>query len=325
MNKPLISIIVPVYNVEKHIKKCVNSLLSQTYPNIEIIIINDGSTDQTAQILEEYSNETKIRIFHQENKGVSFGRNFGLKQAQGDFICFVDGDDFVAPEYCEKLHQNLVENDADISVCQLVRVFNGKNEPQKIKYKSKVFSRNEALSLIFEDNELRSYPCGKLFKKEIIKDFIFPLHKKAFEDYVTIFRIIEKSDKIVIFNDLLYYYLLNEGSLSFNKSSQMFYDLSTAAIEMYEYAKRMKSELPNWKNIVKKTAKHLHMSIKNISIHKKTENDSLILEQIRKEFSVFYEAEKSYIPFSIKWKLFLFLKHPKLYNLYIDWKKRKKK
>lgn len=321
MNKSLISIIVPVYNVEKHIKRCIDSLLCQTYENIEIIIINDGSTDQTAQILSEYSNETKIRIFHQENKGVSFGRNLGLEQAKGDYICFVDGDDYVSAHYCQRLYEKLIENDADISICQFTKIVNGKHKPQKIDFESRIYSKMEALSLIFEDGELQSFPWGKLFKKETIKNATFPTDKKAFEDYVTIFRIIEKCEKVVIFDDLLYYYIVNEGSLSNNTSCRMYYDFFTALIEMYDFAKTMNDELTNWKKIVEKTARQCHTCIKKISIHKKTKEDFLILEQVSKDTEKFYQLEKKRIPFSIKWKIWTFLKVPMLYNLYISFKK----
>lgn len=321
MNSPLISIIVPVYNVEKHIKRCVDSLLSQTYQNIEILIINDGSTDNTSQVLSTFSNKEKIRIFHHENKGVSFSRNFGIKHSKGGYICFVDGDDYVSPQYCETLYKNLIENDADISICQFTKIVDNKSQTKKSSSETKIYSQIEALSLIFEDKELQSHPWGKLFKKEIISRFSFPTDRKAYEDYVTIFRIIEQSNKIVVCNEALYYYVFYSNSLSNNVSCQMYYDFFTALIEMYDFAKTKEKELPRWKYIVEKTARQTLSCAKNISIYKKTKSEFAMLSKLRKEIKRFYFSERKHIPFSMKWKFFLFLKTPHLYNWYISYKK----
>ncbi|GIJ96907.1 hypothetical protein CAPN001_14760 [Capnocytophaga stomatis] len=321
MSSPLISIIVPIYNVGKHIKRCIDSLLCQTYENIEILIINDGSTDNTSQILSDYANEKKIYIFHQENKGVSFSRNFGIKQSKGDYICFVDGDDYVSPHYCEKLYENIAKHSADISICRFQKVFNNEIAPIKTDGQTKIYSQIEALSLIFEDKELQSHPWGKLFKKEIICDVSFPTDRKAYEDYVTIFRIISKSSRVVVFNEALYYYIFYPNSLSNNVSTQMYYEFFTALMEMYDYAKTRKNELPRWKYFIKKTARQTLSCAKNISIHKKTASDHSMIRNLQKEIKRFYLSEKEYIPFSIKWKFFLFLNVPSLYNLYISYKK----
>lgn len=323
MNNSLISIIVLAYNVEKYIKKCIDSLLSQSYQNIEIIIVNDGSTDNTPEVLSEYTNQEKIRIFHQENKGISFSRNLGLMQAHGDYITFVDSDDYVSAQYCEKLYHHLIKNNADMSVCQFINIVKGECKPQNTNLKTRVLSKIEALSLIFEDKELQSYVCGKLFKKQIIKDISFPLDRRAYEDYVTLFRIIENIDKMVICEDLLYYYICNEQSVSRNKNCRKYYDFFTAVMQMYKSAKIIEKHIPNWNKIAEKTARQAHNSIKNISIYKKTNEDFLLLEQMRIDTEIFYEAEKEILSSLIKIKLCLFLKKSLSYKGYIWWKKIK--
>ncbi|MFC2268522.1 MAG: glycosyltransferase family 2 protein, partial [Capnocytophaga gingivalis] len=117
MNNPLISIIVPVYNGETYLARCLDSLLDQTYAPIEILVVNDGSQDRTAEILSQYEQYPQIKVFYQENKGLSGARNLGLKHFEGDFVCFVDSDDYVTPTYCEELYKALIDNNADISVC----------------------------------------------------------------------------------------------------------------------------------------------------------------------------------------------------------------
>ena len=116
---PLISLIVPVFNVEKYLKRCLDSLISQSYKNIEIILIDDGSTDESGKICDRYAKEHSniIKVLHQENQGLSMARNAGLDIAIGEYIGFVDSDDYVEPKMFERLYNNLLESNADISVC----------------------------------------------------------------------------------------------------------------------------------------------------------------------------------------------------------------
>ena len=116
----LISIIVPVYKAEKYLSECIDSIISQTYENFELILIDDGSPDNSGKICDEYAEKDKrIKVIHKENAGVSSARNIGLDNASGEYIAFIDSDDFVDKQYLEKLHCNLKHNDADISLCRL--------------------------------------------------------------------------------------------------------------------------------------------------------------------------------------------------------------
>ncbi len=118
MNKPLISIIVPVFNSEKYISRCINSILEQTYGNFELIIINDGSKDKSLKICEEYQKkDRRIKVFNQENKGQAFARNVGLDNAKGEYISFIDSDDYVHSRFLEYLYNALISSDSDISMC----------------------------------------------------------------------------------------------------------------------------------------------------------------------------------------------------------------
>lgn len=115
---PLISLLVPIYNVASYVDRCVGSLVNQTYSNLEILLVDDGSTDGSGALCDEWvKKDSRIHVVHKENGGLSDARNAGIKRAAGAYLAFIDGDDYIAPEYCEKLYQALAAHDADISLC----------------------------------------------------------------------------------------------------------------------------------------------------------------------------------------------------------------
>lgn len=170
--KDLISIIVPVYNAEAYIKRCIESILNQTYKNIEIILINDGSIDKSGDICETYANvDNRIIVRHTENKGVSSARNLGISIANGKYIAFVDADDFVSPIMYENLHKALILYNANIAACR-IKKYNGlifkKNKNDEIKVLNSLESMKFLLNL---DNGYACGPCNKLYKKDIVNKF----------------------------------------------------------------------------------------------------------------------------------------------------------
>ena len=307
MNNPLISIIVPVYNGEAYLARCLDSLLAQTYSPIEILVVNDGSQDRTAEILSQYEQYPQIKVFYQENKGLSGARNLGLKHFEGDFVCFVDSDDYVTPTYCEKLYKALIDT-------------KGKEIPQVNDKKVQLFSHIEALALLLEDGQLKSYAWGKLFKKELLENFSFPLGR-IFEDYASMFFLFDKATKVVTINNCLYNYIQYSNSLSNKKGGEKFFHFFLGVMEMYDFAYQYKEKLPNWNRIVEKTAKQSLFAIKRFYLFSKEVEKSI--EQVMKErLTSFYSNEYKKIPFKYRWKIFSFLKLPFLYNTYIQFKKR---
>lgn len=116
--KDLVSVVIPIYNVEKYLRKCIETVIDQTYTNIEIILVNDGSTDNSLQICNQFKEKDKrIKVINKKNGGLSDARNVGIKNAQGKYICFIDSDDFISEKYIEELHNLIVENKAQIAVC----------------------------------------------------------------------------------------------------------------------------------------------------------------------------------------------------------------
>ena len=204
-----ISIIVPCYNVENYIDKCIESLKNQTYKNIEVIMINDGSKDNTLKVIKSsVGNDKRFKIIDQENCGIGHTRNKGISLATGDYIAFVDSDDYVELNMYEDMIDNLEKNNSDIVVCNYYK-FNSKNR-QKIKSGEEV----EFNLSIFESpkiiNNVGYCPWNKVYKIELFNDIKYPVDKK-FEDLSAVVKVFSKANKISKINSYLYNYRINEN------------------------------------------------------------------------------------------------------------------
>lgn len=207
-----VSIIIPVYNVEKYLKDCLNSVINQTYKNLEIICVNDGSKDNSLSILEEYAQkDNRIKIINQENQGLSAARNTGLNNITGDYATFLDSDDWISLDYIEKLHSAITRNDCDIAVATIIR----KREHSQ---KYRVHYTEEKIYTSFEEKikacniPTCCYVWNKLYKKELIKNNYFTVGR-YFEDVLWIPEIIKKSNKLVTVPDIAHYYRVNSTSI----------------------------------------------------------------------------------------------------------------
>lgn len=213
---PLISVIVPVYNTEAYLIRCLDSIIAQTYCNLEIIIINDGSIDRCPVIAEEYAKkDRRICLVHQENAGVSEARNAGMRLSHGSYLSFIDSDDFIEPDYYETLYRILCSNNADISICNK-RIINStvvRPFPYDMPEGVTLFSGNEALLELVNDKWLRNYLWDKLFKKELFGGIEFP-KDRTFEDMAIMHKIFYRAKTIVITHEIKYNYTLRKDALS---------------------------------------------------------------------------------------------------------------
>lgn len=215
---PLISIIIPAYNIENYIAKCLDSLINQTYKNLEIIVVNDGSSDNTGKIIDAYSSKYEnIKAIHKKNAGVSAARNSGIEIANGDYIGFVDGDDTVDEEMFEVLINNAIKYDADISHCGYKMVF-----PSRIDY-----YYNTGI-LVEQDSELglkdllvgsRVEPglWNKIYKKELFKDIKIDESIKINEDLLVNYYLFKEAKKSIFYDKCFYNYTLRKGSAATSK------------------------------------------------------------------------------------------------------------
>ena len=169
MNKK-ISVIVAVYNTEKYVEKCLSSLLNQTYQNLEIIVVEDGSTDNSKEVLKKYSHNDKIKlIYNKKNSGLSYSRNVGLENAIGDYIGYIDSDDYVDLDFYEKLMDSIVQYNSEVAICDVKVVYEDKN----VELVSKCCNFNDFNVVNVINNGLAASACNKLFKKELISKYPF--------------------------------------------------------------------------------------------------------------------------------------------------------
>ena len=225
MNCELISIIVPVYNVEVYLEKCLNSIINQTYGNIEIILINDGSTDNSGKICDKYAKiDERVVVIHKENGGVSSARNAGLKVAKGNFVGFVDPDDWIAEDMYEKLYLEIKKFNANISVCKFKRVMDRKNF---IKRKNcfDAITLNSIDSMYFMLTSIEGYGCAvwnKLYRVDFLKrNSIFTTNSMISEDVSFELQEVYFANKIVSLPVITYNYYrrgISANSLSSNLS-----------------------------------------------------------------------------------------------------------
>ena len=221
VNTELISIVVPVYNVEKYISRCIESIIKQTYTNIEIIIIDDGSPDNSGVICDDFAKkDDRIRVIHQNNMGLSGARNTGIRLAMGSYIAFVDSDDWINTEMIEVLYNLIKEYDAQIAACGVEMI----GDEGHVAFFSdnldeiRVYSKDEAMNELLDDKRIRNVTYNKLYKTELFEDIEFPVGR-IFEDIFTTYKLIDKSNIVVYTGKPLYYYYRSNGSIlrsSFN-------------------------------------------------------------------------------------------------------------
>ena len=313
-NDPLISIIIPCFNAEKTLEKCLESVVQQSYANLEIIIIDDGSTDETSLIYNKFqSNDERILVLKQQNSGVSKARNTGVKAATGDYICFVDSDDWAELNYCSELYSLLVGENADISIVEAsYEDENGNVLCSKPISDEKIFDGNRALVLLLEDREIQSHPWGKLFKADLLRNVHFPENLKCFEDYSTLFKIFNKAVKVVKSNEKLYHYIQREDSLSHNLSPETAYQFFLAIMEVFEFW-RNSAKVGDRNKIVKNIVRKLLMVLKRITRNTKVDEMKSEKDEIRRAFNSFLKYSATDIGLEYYFYLRLYYYFPTLY------------
>lgn len=212
-----ISVIVPVYNVERYLEKCLKHIIHQTYQNLDIILIDDGSTDSSARICDEYAlRDSRIRVFHKDNQGVSSARNFGLDKAQGEYITFIDADDYPDLDQFEILINGCEKYDAQIAMCNLRYVYENKTGIiEKNLVEEKVMSPQEAYSEMMKtDSMTRMGIWNKIYKKETIRSERFNTSARLGEDVDFLCRITFNASKVIYIPVSKYNYLQRANSVS---------------------------------------------------------------------------------------------------------------
>lgn len=237
----MISIIIPIYNSEKYLNRCIDSILNQTYSNLEIILIDDGSTDNSLKICEEYLNiDNRIKIKHKKNEGTASARNMGLNMAKGEWIAFVDSDDYIEKDMYEKLYKNAIKNNAEISTCTLKYKTIEGNIIFPFKDELKMETINNSVDLMRQMycsdymNSLCVCMCTKIYKRYIFKNIKFI--DGIYEDDEISARILINNYKTAIINKPLYIYTQNLNSITnseFSLKNLNFLNILIKRIELF--------------------------------------------------------------------------------------------
>ena len=236
MNKPLISVVVPVYNVEEWLPECIESILVQDEERFELVAVNDGSTDSSREVIARYADADKrIRIIDQKNEGLAGARNTGVRAARGRYLAFVDSDDFVSPNYLSAMLGNLNAHDADISVCGRAVYANGKSAHHvRPGFANMELDPKEAARALNSYKSFDMSMCGKLFDRKLFKGISFPEGKNS-EDQFVCYKLLLKSRCVYYEDAPLYYYRHRTGSISRGSKVNTF--PIEAAHEQLEYFK----------------------------------------------------------------------------------------
>ena len=218
---PLVSIIVPVYNVEHYVGFCISSLTKQTYTNIEIILVDDGSTDGSTQLCQEAAKlDHRIKFERKKNGGLSSARNYGLTYASGDYVVFVDGDDIVSPVFIQTLVEASLESDAPVSIVQAGNVMNPE-AGLRIRFEATatriVMTGLDALESMLENREISTSACGKMASLDVWRKHSFP-EGRVYEDLAVVFGVLGDADKVVLSDIPLYGQVIRPGSITRQRS-----------------------------------------------------------------------------------------------------------
>lgn len=318
-NYPLISLIIPCYNAKQTLGKCLDSVIQQSYTNLEIIIIDDGSTDGTSKIYDGFqSKDERIKIFKQDNSGVSKARNNGVKLATGEYICFVDSDDWVESDYCSELYYSLVNENADIAIVEAsYEDENGNIVFNKPISEEKVIDGKRALALLLEDNVIQSHPWGKLYKISFFKNVNFPENLKCFEDYSTLFKIFDKAIKVVKSNKKLYHYIQHDDSLSHNLSPENAYYFYLSIMDVLQFWQDI-TPFKNHGEITKNIVRKLLMVLKRILRNTTKEEMQSEKEKIRQSFKSILQYSVKDIGIEYYFYVRLYYYYPNLYTKLIS-------
>ncbi len=286
----MISVIVPVYNVEKYLERCVKSIVAQTYKDLEILLIDDGSTDKSGKMCDDFQQtDSRIKVFHKQNGGLSDARNYGIEHSAGEFISFVDSDDYIDEKMLETLHRLITENDADLAVCSAMDVFEGKEVTQVKEIKEFNLNKVESYKYMLRGDGIPS-ACNKLYKRQTVGNVRFPVGK-LYEDGFFTPQILKKVEKTAVTSKPMYYYFRRADSITtkpfrkgdldvieaYDKCVKQVKELCPEALPYAEFRYRNAyfnvldkmlmrddcKEIPEYKQVVKYLKKHTVQIVKD--------------------------------------------------------------
>lgn len=324
----LVSIIVPIYKVEDFLHRCVDSILNQTYKNLEIILVNDGSPDRCGSICEEYARlDNRVKVIHKENGGLSDARNAGIEIAKGQYLSFIDSDDWIHEEYIEILFELLRKSNSEISICNFFMTSTENFQVDNLKIETYRYSNIEALEQMY-GNEFYVQMVtawGKLYKRELFEGISFPIGR-IHEDEFTTYKLLYKANKIVLTTAKLLYYWQREDSIMGDRCNiKNKLDQIDALKERVEFFTQLGLE-----DLCNRTIRRLFFSYRNVFKEKGMFSDKVIKERFYRQFINFRkqlrESKQSPV-FKIFYELYYLAPKSldKLYGIYKNnsWKNKR--
>ncbi|MDU5335237.1 glycosyltransferase family 2 protein [Enterococcus sp.] len=226
-----ISIIVPVYNVEKYLRKCVESILNQTFKDFELILVDDGSPDNSGAICDQYAKrDARVRVIHKENGGLSSARNAGIEIAKGKYLGFVDSDDYIAEDMYEVLFNQIIAYNANISTIEMIDVYENRVTKVSNKKKVQLINQKDAIKAVLDSTDIFAYAVNKLYQKELFDKVRYP-EGKIVEDAFIIMDLLLQCDRVVSNTEQKYFYYRRNDSITGLAFSEKNFDV----IEAWEY------------------------------------------------------------------------------------------
>ena len=310
----MISVIINVYNGEKFINKCLDSIINQTYKNLEILIINDGSTDGTLNIIKKYKDKRIRVINNKKNIGLSLSRNVGIDNAKGEYLYFVDADDFIEIDTIEYLYNLIKKYNVDISTCKCLDIYDYDYKLNQTEEKIQLLAASDYLKkvLISQNREVSIW--NKLIKKELFNNIKF--ENRIINDIAFTHKIILKSKNIIYSNQIKYFYFNNSEGISHMKENDLdrAIDRYNSCIERYEYIKNIYPDLiENDISLIQNIARLYRNNNVNV---KKYLDDKSAVKLYKKLFS-FKKLFKCDMNIKSKIKLCIFRFSPKLHNIIV--------
>ena len=294
MFEPKITIIVPVYKVEPYIRKCVESIIDQTYQRIEVILVDDGSPDNCGAICDEYARtDSRIIVIHTENEGVYCARNKALDVATGDYLMFVDSDDWVEPDFCETALRLAQENNVQMVAFMFNNVFEDRDHsitekrPAVFRKPGYMEASEAVRHLILRDSSLANYLCNKLFKRSLFEGFRFP-KGRVLQDQAATYLMMLRAGRIYVSNAVLYNYLQHSGSIT--ATTRYSFKMFASLFAIWQ------ERLPILRQYCPENVRHQMMQLADLSVKGlifiRPDSES---EQLRNDMKGFLQTNKAYL------------------------------
>lgn len=318
MGHDLISVVVPVYNVHSFLDNCVKSILNQTYKNIEIILVDDGSTDDSGLICDSYAKiDNRVKVIHKTNGGLSDARNVGIKNANGMYITFVDSDDEIELDYVEYLY-NLIHSN-DMSICSYSIITNNKKIDYGKNHEDIIMNTEECLGSLLKDDGFTVSACAKLYKKDLFLNIEFPKGKIC-EDIGTTYKLIDRCKSISYGHESKYNYFRRTNSIMRSTFTEKKLDMITFTDEMCDY---IVSQYPNLKDVADNRKVYARLSVlRQIAESDNRKNFGILIKQLKdqikslnkknltkKEKMAILSLNLGFNVFAFNWKVFKYFKY----------------